>query len=186
MGRFEYSERSLVEDCIKFDADGALARGLGDLWALTESMAHTTSEDGLRVDCSMRKTSKRWVRIRFDVQRLQSSRVIGKESTDAVLMQRPCNFGGVRWFWVCPDCERFAKYLYAADGCQLVSCRSCLNLCYASNNANHHRPSGSSWSRLAFSFGQIESYQERKERRLENRRKRDARRIERTSALDVT
>lgn len=42
----------------------------------------------------------------------------------------PCRFGGVRWWWACPDCGGRRAYLYLQAG--RWSCRECLGLTYQS------------------------------------------------------
>jgi hypothetical protein len=41
-----------------------------------------------------------------------------------------CRFGGVRWWWRCPDCGRRRASLYRAGG--RWGCRACLDLAYRS------------------------------------------------------
>jgi hypothetical protein len=47
-----------------------------------------------------------------------------------------CNFGGKRWWFICPQnlCNRNVGILYVKD--KILACRHCHNLSYASQNEN--------------------------------------------------
>lgn len=49
----------------------------------------------------------------------------------------PCNYGGFRYFFKCPLCEKRMRFLYFAEQ-SLFLCRACLNLGY---NSQRLRPS---------------------------------------------
>ena len=51
--------------------------------------------------------------------------------TYADLTWTPCNFGGRRAWFLCPDCSRRVAILHAFPG---FSCRTCHRLSYASSN----------------------------------------------------
>jgi len=42
--------------------------------------------------------------------------------------KQPCNYGGFRYFFHCPDCDKRMRILYCKEGKFL--CRKCLDLCY--------------------------------------------------------
>ena len=44
----------------------------------------------------------------------------------------PCNYGGFRYFGVCPCCQKRVSTLYLFR--DSLECRTCLNLCYRSQN----------------------------------------------------
>ena len=50
------------------------------------------------------------------------------------LVATPCNFGGVRYWFVCPECLRNVGGLYLAPGERYFKCRKCNNLTYHSRN----------------------------------------------------
>ncbi len=55
------------------------------------------------------------------------------------LVSTPCNFGGVRWWFICPPsvdggCGRRVGVLYRAPRRDYYACRHCLELSYASRN----------------------------------------------------
>jgi len=57
------------------------------------------------------------------------------------LVAQPCHFGGVRWFFACPepDCERRALKLYIDPGGRRICCRRCLGLTHRSAQ-QHDKP----------------------------------------------
>jgi hypothetical protein len=44
----------------------------------------------------------------------------------------PCNFGGQRWWFRCPECNRRCRILYHASGYTDFACRICRRLTYTS------------------------------------------------------
>lgn len=48
------------------------------------------------------------------------------------LQTTPCNLGGVRYWFACPECRRRVGGLYLARGRRSFMCRSCANLTYRS------------------------------------------------------
>ena len=52
------------------------------------------------------------------------------------LVTTPCNFGGIRYWFGCPDCGRRVGVLYLAPGDVYFRCRHCSNLSYHSRNRN--------------------------------------------------
>jgi hypothetical protein len=50
------------------------------------------------------------------------------------LTKTPCNFGGVRYWFVCQGCSRRVGGLYLAPGGRYFRCRHCNNLTYHSRN----------------------------------------------------
>ena len=41
------------------------------------------------------------------------------------------------WYWICPDCGRWCRYLYALPGSTGIQCRKCWNLPYRSQSKSH-------------------------------------------------
>ncbi|MFX0196162.1 MAG: hypothetical protein ACFFCW_08570 [Candidatus Hodarchaeota archaeon] len=50
------------------------------------------------------------------------------------LVTTPCNFGGIRYWFACPSCDRRVAVLYLAPGDVYFRCRHCNNLSYHSRN----------------------------------------------------
>ncbi|MEQ1823547.1 MAG: hypothetical protein ABL949_13635 [Fimbriimonadaceae bacterium] len=67
----------------------------------------------------------------------------GKKNTQTISLQaHPCNFGGRRWYWRCPGCNKPRMTLYYAITEWAFYCRKCLGLAYDSQNRSYHQPSG--------------------------------------------
>jgi hypothetical protein len=47
------------------------------------------------------------------------------------------HFGGVRWWFSCPQCAKRCKKLYLPPGQWEIACRSCHNLTYRSTQTAH-------------------------------------------------
>ena len=60
------------------------------------------------------------------------------DSTDheyiAYLVSRPCNLGGIRWFFACPACGHLVCFLYKSRRETRFYCRNCSDLTYWSQN----------------------------------------------------
>ena len=52
-----------------------------------------------------------------------------------LLCTTPCNFGGKRYWFSCPDCGERVRNVYRHDQSKFV-CRHCLNFTYQSRNEN--------------------------------------------------
>lgn len=53
------------------------------------------------------------------------------------LTSTPCNFGGERWWFVCPFCKHHRKALWWHPESGLFACRVCLRLKYHSQSENY-------------------------------------------------
>ncbi len=51
----------------------------------------------------------------------------------------PCNYGGKRWWFLCPDCGRRCRILYLPSNQVYFSCRVCHNLSYESQQEGKSR-----------------------------------------------
>ena len=69
------------------------------------------------------------------------------------LVTTPCNFGGVRYWFACPDCWRRVGVLYLAPGDVYFRCRNCNNLSYWSRN----RCTVASWGQTSREIDELRS-----------------------------
>ncbi len=59
----------------------------------------------------------------------------GKEFTynyEVILDTTPCYYGGYRWWFLCPSCQRRCRILYMPSDSRIFACRICHNLTYSS------------------------------------------------------
>jgi len=54
--------------------------------------------------------------------------------TEIEISAFPCNYGGYRYYGLCPACNRCVRSLYVLDG-TIPVCRVCLDMVYSSQNA---------------------------------------------------
>lgn len=59
------------------------------------------------------------------------------------IVSTPCNYGGQRWWFRCPACNRRCRILYLAPGSVYFACRICHDLTYTSQQEGRNR-----WSPL--------------------------------------
>lgn len=55
-------------------------------------------------------------------------------SYDIIIERQSCNYGGIRYFFHCPKCNRRMRILYCIKG--FFACRKCLNLGYFTQTLN--------------------------------------------------
>ncbi len=95
-----------------------------------------------------------------------SSQQIGLEA-------RPCGFGGQRWYWMCPDCNKPTMNLYLCPYSRGFYCRVCLNLSYSSQSNSYHVPKGVRLiPSLFYPLLRLKAWEEGIERRYHYRRAR--------------
>ena len=120
-------------DIRRFARQGMLARPGWHGWQWTVD-GEAVASIGLRVDDAARS-------IRFEYRQ-----TVGGMSRDikvtAWTETTPCHFGGVRWWWRCPNCSRRCARLFLVTGG--MGCRTCLRMIYASQREDEV---GRSWRR---------------------------------------
>jgi hypothetical protein len=67
-----------------------------------------------------------------------SNSVQGKRFTRIELTTSGCNFGGVRWWFQCPNCRRRCGAVYLPPGASRFACRHCHELTYQSQQDRRH------------------------------------------------
>jgi len=85
-------------------------------------------------------SSNETVHLRYRVTKQGSDEVVNMDYY-ITLTTTPCNFGGKRWWFMCPlviggrPCHGRVRRLY--KGSNYFACRNCQNLCYSDQNENH-------------------------------------------------
>jgi len=143
MGRYYWDKKDTVEDCrsvsisflTKHDylSENSCRSG-GIPWK--NCYGEETSSIGIVVSTF---EGEKYVRFYYTVTDRSSG-----EKTDydykVALTTTPCNFGGVRYWFICPlftngvYCGRRVAKLYKAPGAKYFGCRHCYNLSYESRN----------------------------------------------------
>ena len=152
MGRYYFDKKDTVEDCRsvsisflkKHDylSENSCRSG-GISWK--NCYGEETSSIGIVVSTF---ESEKYVRFYYTV----TSRSSGEKTEydyKVQLTTTPCNFGGVRYWFICPlskrgvYCGRRVGKLYKAPGADYFGCRHCHNLSYESRNEPRFaRPGG--------------------------------------------
>jgi hypothetical protein len=139
------SKKNTVEDCLSIDA-GDLVR-----WALIQAGARVwghlywncprTGELQSSIVCESDTLNpdEAWRRLSYTVK--QHGKPVG--FTVLLTATRP-NFGGVRWWFVCPvsqrgrACDRRVGKLYLPPGGKYFGCRHCYDLTYTSCRRSYY------------------------------------------------
>lgn len=78
----------------------------------------------------------------------------------------PCNYGGCRWWFLCPSCHRRCRILYLAPGSDYFACRICHNLTYTSQ-----QESKSMWWAMSRAINDLPKWEEKYYRAKSPRKK---------------
>ncbi|OGV95737.1 hypothetical protein A2W24_01135 [Microgenomates group bacterium RBG_16_45_19] len=140
MGRYSWSDRDTVEDCkcvdIPWLAEHGYFGGYNSGTITWTSALSGKSSIGIEVYTNGGYGGD-YIRFRYT----QSSTLSGEKSDldyTAQLVTTPCNYGGVRYWFICPlvvsgqACNRRVSKLYLPPGGKYFGCRTCHNLTYRS------------------------------------------------------
>ena len=140
MGRWSYSNRDVVEDCKTIDIPWLSRHGYlpgfktgGITW--NNGFSGAKSSIGIEVSANRERYRGNHLRLIYTQTDFYT-----KEKTDldykVELVTTPCNFGGVRYWFICPltvngrSCDRRVAKLYMPPGSRYFGCRHCHNLTY--------------------------------------------------------
>jgi len=141
MGRYYWDKKNTVEESrsvsIAFLGKHDYFCGFrSGVISWTNCFGEQTSSIGVTVD-----TAEHDPHVRFQYTNMRRST---GEKTECdykvILVSTPCNFGGVRWWFICPlttnsvPCGRRVAKLYCPPGAIYYGCRHCYNLSYDSRN----------------------------------------------------
>ena len=165
MGRTPWSDRSTVEGGKSLSASEMMTKEALDVLKLTEWWRKVwTSEKYLEVFIKYwwTKEGRKIANIYYEVKRSETGSIYvqlsyirtfapDEEITYPVeLTTTPCNFGGVRYWFLCPlvvdgkACRRRVGKLYLPWGSRYFGCRTCHDLTYRSckehNKVDRERP----------------------------------------------
>ena len=129
MGRYPYSQNALIEDCRKIST--ALLKDCGYFYG---KKGVIELSNGFKVYLDVFTGTNNYLNIRYYLNKSISYRI-------KLFISYP-NYGGKRYWFKCPSCERVVNSLYLPPTCQYFACRHCHNLFYKSS-----RLSGSKYSR---------------------------------------
>jgi len=140
MGRWSWSNRNTVEDCKSIDIPWLSRHGYfggfktgGIAWK--NAAGEVISSIGIQVSVDERNFGGNYVRL-FYTQTNNFTNEKTELDYKVELITTPCNFGGVRYWFICPlvingrPCGRRVGKLYLPPGGKYFGCRHCYNLTY--------------------------------------------------------
>jgi len=152
MGRYSWSRRKTVEQCMSLDVSWLNRQGyLCGFWngtlTWTNASGEIVSSMGIAVSVNREGIGEDYVRLIYTVTNRGA-----EEKTDfdykIQLESTPCHFGGVRFWFICPlgtdqgYCGRRVGKLYLPGNGTYFGCRHCYNLTYKSCKEHDSRVSG--------------------------------------------
>jgi len=139
MGRYYWDKKDTVEDCtqlsiFKLKEFGLLNGRSATTLTWTRRLSGKKSSIGAIVDV----TGEPYIKVNYTI----TDRDGNKTDYDykIALTTTPCNFGGIRYWFICPlsmngvYCGRRVGTLYLGSGGKYFGCRHCYNLSYESRN----------------------------------------------------
>jgi len=140
MGRYYWDKKDTVEDCrsvsisfLKKHDYFCGYRSGGIVWK--NCYGEETSSIGIAVSTMH---GDNYVRFQYTTTRNTGEKT--EYDYKVRLTATPCNFGGIRYWFICPlsrngvNCGRRAAKLYKAPGAYYFGCRHCYDLSYESRN----------------------------------------------------
>ena len=152
MGRYPWSNRWTVEECRSLSISelvrvGLFEKGPGHFW--TYRWRNLVGEERGSIGYWLRRRSSG--DLYLQLQYANTDGLTG-EKTDMDytidLVTTPCNFGGVRYWFICPfvknwkPCGRRVGKLYLPPGAKYFGCRHCYNLTYRCQKEHDKRLDG--------------------------------------------
>ncbi|OHB59793.1 MAG: hypothetical protein A2173_00840 [Planctomycetes bacterium RBG_13_44_8b] len=147
MGRYYWDKKDTVEDCrsvsIAFlKKHDYLSAGCCKSGGISWKNYYGKETNSIGITVSTFENEK-YVRFYYTVTKRSTGEKIECDYK-VQLTTTPCNFGGVRYWFICPlgkngvYCGRRVAKLYCAPGGNYYGCRHCYDLSYESRNEPHH------------------------------------------------
>ena len=134
MGRYYYNKKATVEESCDLTIFQLKERGMLNTGhtatVITWVMKNTGQESSIALEVNM--TSEPYARFMYSISDGKGNST--PYNFEVSLVTTPCNFGGVRYWFVCPECSRRVGGLYLVLGDANFVCRRCNNLTYRSRN----------------------------------------------------
>lgn len=146
MGRWSWSDRRTVEECKSIDIfwlnrEGYFCGFVRGSLQWKNALGKVTGSVGIEISVD-EDSGENYLRLFY-----AQTNNFTKEKTEldykVELTTTPCNFGGIRYWFVCPlvvngrPCRRRVGKLYLPSGGKYFGCRHCYNLTYRSCQESH-------------------------------------------------
>jgi hypothetical protein len=173
VGRGVFWKKTQVSDCLKLDILSITKKC--DLETAVHGTSSWKNSWGEKSEISILFYAPEKIQLSYTITKKQDDE---KKYLDyyVYLDTTPCNFGGKRWWFLCPNCNRRRRILYLPPGATYFLCRICHNLTYESQQEGKTK-----WSPLFDAINKIPKLEnqllktrspkrhQRIERRLEDR-----------------
>jgi hypothetical protein len=135
MGQWYYDKKATVEEAcdltvFQLKGYGMLERGLHAATVITWVERNSGKESRVGVEVNM--IGEPYARITYAISDGQGNTT--PYDSRIRLITSPCNLGGVRYWFVCPECGKRVGGLYLVLGRMHFRCRHCNKLTYRSRN----------------------------------------------------
>jgi len=128
VGRGVFWKKSTVEESLSLDMKN-FARDV-DLTSYATGYSSWKSSFGKEDRIGWKVNPYRSIRLQYTTTKISGEK---KEHDYEVLIETtPCNYGGERWWFLCPVCFRRCRILYQPPSQSVFACRICHNLSYQS------------------------------------------------------
>lgn len=148
MGRWSYSSRNTVEECKSIDIfwlnrHGYLKGNMSKIMEWNRAQSGK-SRVGITISIDEKNNSNSYIRLTYTYTDYQTGE---KSNYDyrIPLISTACNFGGVRYWFICPlsvngrPCNRKVAKLYLTPNEKYFGCRHCYNLTYKCQKEQNKR-----------------------------------------------
>ena len=138
-GREAHVYSGVVENCLTLDVNqlvknGSIRHGCETGGVIGWENILRSSSIGFESQCYMENG---YIRLQYMTSHLGKDDQVINYTIE--LMTTKPNYGGVRWWFVCPneECSKMVVKLYQAPGTDHFVCRTCQNLTYESCRESH-------------------------------------------------
>jgi len=129
VGRGVWFKKRTTESCCQLDMSYLTSRYVMD-WDYQTTISWKTNRgrhDSIGLDICPPKR----IRLHYSTTN-RTTRKTNQYRYFVYLDTTPCNYGGKRWWFICPECHRRCRILYKPSDEIYFACRICHNLTYES------------------------------------------------------
>jgi len=128
VGRGVFWKKNTVEDSLRIDMKN-FARDV-DLTVFGTGYTYWKSSFGKEDRIGWEVNPEHSVRLIYTVTRATGEKK--SHNYEVLIETTPCNYGGDRWWFLCPICFRRCRIIYQPPGQSVFACRICHDLSYRS------------------------------------------------------
>lgn len=136
MGRYYWSRRSLVSECKSLDIKFLMKHEYltKECWKRGNVQWSRNGNPTGNIDIITSTGENPYIEFSY-ISTNRSTQEKKDYDYKRSLVSTPCHFGGIRWWFVCSECNCKCSTLYL-DTADVFICRKCNNLAYDSQNQN--------------------------------------------------